>query len=132
MKSFVCSCKESFYSLFLTVSLLISLSFTTSAGTKEEDKTHICFFELDNTTTSKNFKKKIKQSDQKTEACQKKQTFSNTVVHCYQSQIGAGERGKQAFERMIKEMTKEEEKCDSLVFLGIIRGIGLAKQELYG
>lgn len=82
--------------LFFTGFLFISLFFSSSAGTSEEnDKVHICFFELDNTRTSQNFGKR-----------------EGVEIHRYQ--IGGNENGKQAFENMIKE----GHKCDGLIFSG--------------
>ena len=86
-----------------------------------DDKFHICFFELDNTTTSKNFKSRIADSKQtKIDLCKKKQEFksANTVVHCYQPQIGKGEHGVSGFERMIQEVSQSGDKCDGLVVSG--------------
>ncbi len=81
----------------------------------EEEKAHICFFELNNTTTSKNLKKKFGEQDPK---CPRRKEYSNnnTVIHCYQPQ--QGNTGNYAFERMIQTMSSEGEHCDGLVISG--------------
>ena len=102
---------------FLSSFLLLAPVF--SAPSK--DKFHICFFELDNTVDSKNFKREIVPSNKTSvDICKKKQEFSsaNTVVHCYQPQIGQDETGAQAFKRMIDEITQAGDKCDGLVMSG--------------
>ena len=97
----------------------LTLWFVFSAPAKD-DKFHICFFELDNTRTSQNFKNRIKNNNQRTDLCKKRQEFSstNTVVHCYQPQIGKNERGAPAFKRMIQEVLKAGDRCDGLVMSG--------------
>ena len=84
------------FSLFLlpTVSL-------TNANSKE-GKFHVCFFELNNTTTSDNLKdnKKFEES-----------LASGTEVHTFTPESGG-------FKAMIEETSKGEKKCDSLVISG--------------
>ena len=81
-----------------------------------DGKFHICFFELDNTKTSQNFKNRIDKNSNN-RLCKKKQEFSstNTVVHCYQPNQ---EKGVKAFERMIQEITQSGDRCDGLVMSG--------------
>lgn len=103
---------------FLLSFLIFLPAFSGSAkGQSSEKKFHICFFELDNTVTSKNFKRRIKSSKDSIDLCKKKQEFksANTVVHCYQPD---GETGAKAFERMIDEVTKAGGRCDGLVMSG--------------
>ncbi len=98
MKKFLFSIRFFRY-LSLTGFVFFHLFFTLSAGTAgEDDKFHICFFELDNTVTGDNFEKQNKNS--------------NRVVHRYK--INKGESGKGAVKRMIESGRK----CDGLVFSG--------------
>ena len=98
--------------------LLSFLIFMPVFSETNDNKFHVCFFELDNTVTSQNFKNRIKSSTEtQTSACKKKQEFSskNTVVHCYQPQ---GDSGSKDFERMIQEVTQAGDRCDGLVVSG--------------
>lgn len=102
---------------FIPLLVFTSSIFSPLAGSQNSgDKTNICFFELDNTQTSRNFKSQL--SGKKETGCPSKWESSDTTVYCYQAQIGENERGGQAFERMIKEMSDNNEKCDSLVISG--------------
>ncbi|MCZ0931955.1 MAG: hypothetical protein OXJ52_02245, partial [Oligoflexia bacterium] len=100
---------------FLFSFLMLIPAFSAS---NDDGKFHICFFELDNTQTSKNFKNRIRPSED-IRLCKKKQEFSakNTVVHCYQPQKDK-EKGAKAFERMIQEITQSGDRCDGLVMSG--------------
>ena len=77
----------------------------------QNDKFHICFFELDNTQTSKNFNQRVGGKCGGLEASSK-----NTVTHCYQPQ--SGESGLTGFKRMIETVNKTGKRCDSLVMSG--------------
>ena len=105
---------------FLFSFLIFIPVFSAPEGDKLDGKFHVCFFELDNTKTSKNFKNRIRKSQRaKVDGCKKKQEFSatNTVVHCYQPQSDK-ERGVKAFERMIQEVAQAGDRCDGLVMSG--------------
>ena len=104
--------KNSFFTgaLIFTSVFLMPLAGSANAS----DKAHICFFELDNTQTSRNFRGQV--TGQTVEGCPKEEEAGNTVVYCYQREDK--EKAKQGFERMIKEMKDEGQKCDALVFSG--------------
>ena len=103
---------------FLFSFFLLFPAFSTPKDENSDGKFHICFFELDNTVTSKNFKNQIKQSED-ISSCKKRQEFSstNTVVHCYQPNP-QNERGAGAFKRMIQEVSALGDRCDGLVISG--------------
>ena len=104
---------------FLVSFLIFLPAFSISKSERSEDKFHVCFFELDNTVTSKNFKNRIKNPNERTDLCKKKQEFSsaNTVVHCYQP-TNENETGAGAFKRMIQDVSSSGDKCDALVMSG--------------
>ena len=101
MKHFFCVYRTFFLkrTLFFTGLFFIGLFFSIWANANKDSKIHICFFELDNTKTSDNFRNKIEKN-------------SATVIHPYK--IEKKEKGRQAFERMIQSGNK----CDSLVLSG--------------
>ena len=108
-----------FKNSFFTMALIFAGVFfmPLAESTNESDKIHICFFELDNTKTSQNFKGRV--TKQKMKGCPKVKEAGNMMVYCYQPRGGDNaESGGQGFERMIKEMKKEGQKCDALVFSG--------------
>ncbi|MDE0092442.1 MAG: hypothetical protein OXN83_04050 [Oligoflexia bacterium] len=86
----------------------------------DDDRFHVCFFELDNTKTSQNFKKRMGGLEpSNNNLCKKKQELSgkNIVVHCYQPQVDE-DVGSVAFERMIQEIIQSGDRCDGLVMSG--------------
>lgn len=116
-----------FYKYFLNLIIIagfvfcwLVLSWSSMAG--EDSKHHICFFELDNNTTSQNFRRKL--SGKTEEGCppEWRSNKHNTVVHCYQpngeESKDKKKAGDKAFERMIKKTSQSGKKCDSLVISG--------------
>ena len=103
---------------FAGLSFIVFFSPSLADG-QDDSKVHICFFELDNTKTSGNFKSKL---GGQTNCRKARQEFPDAVVHCYQPQYqpqkDQKEEARQAFERMIQTMSESEEKCDSLVLSG--------------
>ena len=109
--------KNLFVGLLFCVSLFFS--FLAKANATEK-KTHFCFFELGNTTASRNFRGKVDKKTPKKKGCpRKKELDGNIVTHCYQVNRAEGDKNStQAFERMINTMMKEGEKCDTITFSG--------------
>ena len=105
---------------FLFSFFLLFPAFSTPKAGKSDSKFHICFFELDNTVTSRNFQNQIaNRKEAKKNPCEEqKQELSSidTVVHCYKPQDS--ERGAGAFKRMIQEVSKSGDRCDGLVISG--------------
>ena len=132
MKHFLCVYRTFFLkrALFFTGLFFIGLFFSIWANANKDGKIHICFFELDNTTTSDNFDLAVKTNSStvihsykiKKEELDNTTTSDNfdltvktnsaTVIHPYK--IEKKETGRQAFERMIQSGNK----CDSLVLSG--------------
>ena len=81
--------------------LLILFLLAVPAFSNTDKNLHICFFELDNTTTSTNFRGK---------------NIENTKVHVFKPE--KGERTAQAFKRMIEATQTTGKTCDSLVISG--------------
>ena len=101
MKKFFCVYRAFFlkYTLLFLGLFFIGSFFSSLAKADKEKTIHICFFELNNTATSYNFKNKP-------------ETNSSTVIHPYK--IEKEEEGRQAFKRMIQA----GHQCDSLVLSG--------------
>ena len=91
--------------------LLVFLIFPPVFSATQDDKFHICFFELDNTKTSENFNSTVKGKCGSLETSDK-----NTLAHCYQPR--SGEQGIASFKRMIETVNKTGGRCDSLVMSG--------------
>ena len=101
--------------LLLTFGIFITIFFFNSSAEDGGDgKVQMCFFELDNQVTSDNLDAKIsKNRDEKSP--------ENVEIHRYRikkENEENKEKGKEAFERMIQEMSKNGKKCDSLVISG--------------
>ena len=93
---------------WLILSLLILAPAFTAYTSNSDDKFHICFFELDNTTTSKNFKEQ-----------KKRQNIKGATMHTFKP--NSSNNTATAFEKMIKATKNKDGKgkrCDSLVISG--------------
>ena len=99
--------KKSFHKglVFLIGGAVFLLFGFNNSAEDPQEKVHFCFFELDNTTTSDNLARK---------------ELKNVEIHRYhiEKQNGKREKGKKAFERMIREMSRNGKKCDNLVISG--------------
>ena len=93
--------------LFFSLFLLPTVSLTNT----NSDDFHVCFFELNNKTTSKNLEKNKKF---------KNNLASSTKVHTFtpESILGSSNDVSKGFKAMIEDTMKEEKKCDSLVISG--------------
>jgi len=105
--------------------VFVSLFSSSLAGEKQEDKFHICFFELDNTVASRNLKTRLTDKRPKTNGRDKcgenKQEFPDAVIHCYQRQMIQNSKGEEVLEnshQVYERMIGSGQKCDGLVFSG--------------
>jgi len=83
---------------------------------QSSDKLHVCFFELGNTVSSKNFRLNLDSSSNNSCEPTQKINEQGVVTHCYKPKDN--EPAKKAFERMIQNMKQKGKKCDSLVLSG--------------
>ena len=98
--------------LIFSLVLLPVISLTNPAISQEKTH-HICFFELNNQTSSENFKKDLKSKD----------LSKGTKVHIFTPQFELKSQDSNAevmkgFKAMIEKTSKDGNKCDSLVISG--------------